>query len=115
MAKDVVCAEAELSIAANNLVEYADFLCRTMEAYIAVLSEIQERGIQDDLVCSKLSAIALALKPYKTSIKDECEEVAIDVNAYIDFDLYCISHFTTSTYKNCATSESIVAVIPVGN
>ena len=54
-----------------------------MEAYIAVLSEIQERGIQDDLVCSKLSAIALALKPYKTSIKDECEEVAIDVNAYM--------------------------------
>ena len=83
MAKDVVCAEAELSIAANNLVEYADFLCRTMEAYIAVLSEIQERGIQDDLVCSKLSAIVLALKPYKTSIKDECEEVAIDVNAYM--------------------------------
>lgn len=83
MAKDVVCAEAELSIAANNLVEYADFLCRTMETYIAVLSEIQERGIQDDLVCSKLSAIALALKPYKTSIKDECEEVAIDVNAYM--------------------------------
>ena len=83
MAKDVVCAEAELSIAANNLVEYADFLCRTMEAYIAVLSEIQERGIQDDLVCSKPSAIALALKPYKTSIKDECEEVAIDVNAYM--------------------------------
>ena len=34
-------------------------------------------------VCSKLSAIALALKPYKTSIKDECEEVAIDVNAYM--------------------------------
>lgn len=25
MAKDIVCAEAELSIAANNLVEYADF------------------------------------------------------------------------------------------
>ena len=78
MAKDIVCAEAELSIAANNLVEYADFLSRTMESYVAVLSEIQEKGIQDDLVCSKLSSIAQSLKPYKTSIKDECEDVASD-------------------------------------
>ena len=83
MAKDIVCAEAELSIAANNLVEYADFLSRTMESYVAVLSEIQEKGIQDDLVCSKLSSIAQSLKPYKTSIKDECEDVASDVKDYI--------------------------------
>ena len=83
MAKDIVCAEAERSIAANNLVEYADFLSRTMESYVAVLSEIQEKGIQDDLVCSKLSSIAQSLKPYKTSIKDECEDVASDVKDYI--------------------------------
>ena len=42
MAKDIVCAEAELSIAANNLVEYADFLSRTIESYVTVLSEIQK-------------------------------------------------------------------------
>lgn len=83
MAKDIVCAEAELSIVANNLVEYADFLSRTMEKYVAVLSEIQEKGIQDDLVCSNLSSIAQSLKPYKTSIKDECEDVAADVKDYI--------------------------------
>ena len=83
MAKDIVCAEAELSIAANNLVEYADFLSRTMESYVAVLSEIQEKGIQDDLVCSKLSSIAQSLKPYKTSINGECEEIADDVRVYI--------------------------------
>lgn len=80
---DVVCAEAELSTAANNLVEYADFLSRTMEAYTTVLAEIQEKGIQDDLVCSKLSSIAQSLKPYKTSIKDECVDISTDVRDYI--------------------------------
>lgn len=80
---DIVCAEGELSIAANSLVEYADFLSRTMEAYVSVLSEIQEKGIQDDLVCSKLSSIAQSLQPYKTLIKDECEDVAADVRDYI--------------------------------
>lgn len=83
MAKDIVCAEEELSIVANNLVEYADFLSRTMESYVTVLSEIQEKGIQDDLVCSKLSLIAQSLKPYKTSIKDECEDIAANVRGYI--------------------------------
>ena len=33
--------------------------------------------------CSKLSSIAQSLKPYKTSIKDECEDVASDVKDYI--------------------------------
>lgn len=83
MKVDIVCAEGELSIAANKLVEYADFLSRTMESYVAVLAEIQEKGIQDDLVCSKLSSIARSLNPYKTSIKDECDDIAGDVRAYI--------------------------------
>ena len=80
---DIVCAESELSIAANNLVEYADFLVRTIEAYISVLSEIQEKGIQDDLVCSKLSSIAQSLEPYKISIMEECEDIAGEVRDYI--------------------------------
>ena len=54
-----------------------------MESYVAVLSEIQGKGIQDDLVCSKLSSIAQSLKPYKTVIKDECEDIAADVKNYI--------------------------------
>lgn len=83
MKTDIVCAESELSMAVNNLVEYADFLTRTMESYISVLSEIQENGIQDDLVCSKLSSIAQSLKPYKTSILDECEDIFTDVKDYI--------------------------------
>lgn len=80
---DIVCAEGELSIAANNLVEYSEFLSRTIEAYVIVLSEIQEKGIQDDLVCSKLSSIANSLKPYKMSIQDECETIVTDVKDYI--------------------------------
>lgn len=81
---DIVCAEGELSMAVNNLVEYADFLARTIEAYIQTLSEIQEKGIQDDLVCARLSALAQALEPYKTTITSECEEIAADVRDYIN-------------------------------
>lgn len=83
MRTDIVCAEAELSVAANNIVEYADFLSRTIESYISVLSDIQEKGIQDDLVCAKLSSIAHSLQPYKTSIKEECEDIATDTRDYI--------------------------------
>lgn len=83
MKTDIVCAEAELSIAVNNIVEYADFLSRTIEAYISVLAEIQEKGVQDELVCSKLSAIAQSLKPYKISVKEECDNFAADVRKYI--------------------------------
>ncbi len=84
MNTDIVCAEGELSIAANNLAEYADFLSRIMEAYVDILSQIQNNGIQDDLVCLKLSSIAQSLNPYKTSIKDECEDITADIRNYID-------------------------------
>lgn len=83
MKRDIVCAESELSIAANNIIEYADFLSRTMEVYIAILAEIQEKGIQDDLVCSKLSAIAQSLAPYKKSVDSECRALGDDVKDYI--------------------------------
>lgn len=83
MSVDIVCAEGELSIAVNSLAEYADFLARTIEAYVQTLSEIQEKGIQDDLVCSKLSALARDLEPYKTAIPEECEAIAADVKEYI--------------------------------
>jgi len=83
MRADIVCAEGELSVAANNLVEYADFLSRAMQSYIAILSDIQEKGIQDDLICSKLSSIADSLRPYLTSVEDECMDIAMDVRSYI--------------------------------
>lgn len=83
MARDIVCAEAELSIAANNLVEYADFLSRTIESYIDVLYKIQTRGIRDDLVCSELSSIAQMIEPCKAEIKEVCDEISADVREYI--------------------------------
>ena len=80
---DIVCAESELSMAANNIVEYADFLSRMLETYFSILSDIQDKGIQDDLVCSKLSSIYQSLKSYKESLPCECEEVASNVRNYI--------------------------------
>ncbi len=80
---DIVCAEGELSMAVNRLTAYADFLARTLEAYLQTLSDIQEKGIQDELVCAKLAALAQALEPCKTAIPAACDALAADVHSYI--------------------------------
>ncbi|WP_040214962.1 hypothetical protein [Clostridium polynesiense] len=79
MRVDIICAEDEMSMAANNIMGYADFLSRSIESYIAILAEVQEKGIKDDLVSSRLSAIASSLMPVKTSIFNECQAIAVDI------------------------------------
>lgn len=81
--KDVICSEAELSIAANNIVEYADFLVRSIESYVSILSEIQGDGIKDDLVCARLSEIANKLSPCKITISKVCEDVQSGITSYM--------------------------------
>ncbi len=83
MRVDIVCAEAQLAKAANNLAEYGDFLGRTIEAYLLILADLQNKGIQDAEVCAKLSALAQSLIPYKTAIPKECEAMVADVRSYI--------------------------------
>lgn len=84
MGKDVVCVESELAIASNQITGYADFLSRSIESYVAILKGIQERGIQDDLVCSKLSEIAQSVTPYKEYIVKTCDEIAAEIRDYVD-------------------------------
>lgn len=84
MEKDVVCVESELSIAHNKIVEYGNFLSEAIESYVAILAEVQERGIQDDLVCSKLSEVAQSVTPYKTYIVETCNEIADEIRDYVD-------------------------------
>ena len=83
MKTDVVSAEAEMSVAANNIQEYASFLSRTIQEYTNILAEIQNKAIQDDLICAKLSGIEKSLRPYKTSFADDGEELKQAVKEFI--------------------------------
>ncbi len=80
MAKDIVYDEIELSMAMNSIVNYADFLSRCMEQYIGLLNRLKNKGIQDELICSKIEELALAMKPYKTVIYEECKSINEKVN-----------------------------------
>lgn len=77
MGKYVYIKESELSRASNQIKSYADFLSRSLEEYIQILATVQnEKAIADELICSRLSALAEQILPYKTSIYDECEKIS---------------------------------------
>lgn len=84
MNKDTIYDEMELSIAANNLLNYADFLSRSIESYIILINEVQENGIKDELICSKLSDLVSRVTPYKTAIYNEVEKINSEINKAIE-------------------------------
>lgn len=83
MNKDIIYNENELSIAANSIVTYADFLTRCIADYTAILKDIQAKGIKDDLITSKLSELSATLTPYATAIYDGGKEISSNVNKSI--------------------------------
>lgn len=83
MEKKVVNAENELSIAANKINNYGEFLCRSIEKYIAILAKIQNGAIKDQLISAKLSNLASQLKPYRSSVLTECE----NISSYVKSDI----------------------------
>ena len=80
MGKDIIYDENELAIAVNSIMGYADFLARCIEEYVGLLNELQNKGIQDELVCSEITGLIATIEPYKTSIYDTCESVAGKIN-----------------------------------
>ena len=92
MEKDIVCSEAELMSAANKILNYGDFLSRTISSYTQILGEIQEKGIRDQLVCSKLSSIAASLESYRNTIPEDCMEIKENISEYIN-DVAEADHF----------------------
>lgn len=84
MEKYVYVKESELSRACNQIKAYADFLSRCIEEYEQILATMQnEKAIADELICSKLSSIVEQIKPYKTSIYDECEKISAIIGSNI--------------------------------
>lgn len=81
--KDVVYDEIELSMAMNSIENYADFLSRCIEQYIGLLNKLKNKGIQDELICSKIEELATTMRPYKAVIYDECKNISEKVNKSI--------------------------------
>ena len=84
MTHDVICDEAELMIAANQIMDYAQFLDESIGTYIKILAKIQNKGIKDDLVCARLSELATEVKPVKTSLAKCSEDTVVKIRQYVD-------------------------------
>ena len=83
-AKDIVCAEGELSYAAREIQDYAAFLIKSIKTYDRIIAGVQRSAIQDDLICARLSAIVNALDPYEKEITDASDKVSRLVKRYIE-------------------------------
>lgn len=62
MDKNIVYSEAELSMASNKITDYIDFLKKTLDEYIEIISDINKDGVQGSVACKELSSIALSLE-----------------------------------------------------
>lgn len=84
MTRDVICDEAELAITANQIMDYAYFLDGCISTYIKILRRLQEEGIQDDLVCAKLSELAAEVGPVREALSESGEEVSQYIRQYLN-------------------------------
>lgn len=68
MNKDIVYDEKELSIAANQLLNYGEFLCKSIEEYVIILKELKSKGIIDDKICGNIEELIDKISLYKNDI-----------------------------------------------
>lgn len=69
MKQDFILAESEISIAVNKMTNVSDFLVKSVDNYISILSDMQEKGIHDKRICAELSALAEQVKANRASIQ----------------------------------------------
>lgn len=80
---DIVCAEGELSMAANQITRHAEFLVSTIGEYRTILADIQENGIRDEAICSKLAGISMRLVWDRYTLEAETKDVSGKVRKHI--------------------------------
>jgi len=107
MVKDVISHEAELSMIINSISTYVEFLISTIEEYALILKEVQDTGIEDDLIRGELTTLVMSLKGC-ISMLNECTEsvansVTQGVNQIAHFDSFA---FPVSDFK---IIESLIA------
>lgn len=80
---DIVCAEAELSMAANQITRHAEFLVSTIGEYRTILADIQENGIRDEVICSRLARISGNLVHDSQTLQEETADISSKVGRHI--------------------------------
>ena len=68
MVKDIIYDESEISIAANQLINYVDFLGQCIDEYISALNELKTKGIEDDKICANVEELINEISTYKSKI-----------------------------------------------
>lgn len=84
MKNDFVLSESEISIAVNKITKHAEFLAQSIDTYITILSEIQNKGIKDKLICGELSNLAADAKRNQDSIVKVYEKLNLYIKAELD-------------------------------
>lgn len=82
MSKDVVCVDDELYAASSNIIEYCETLNRIIEDYISIIERIQEDGIQDELICTRLNELIDSVQPYIEYINNEKNLILSQTRSY---------------------------------
>ena len=82
--KDIVCAEAELSVAANQIANYANCLATSIEQYSNVLADIWSHGIVDEQVRVRLNLLKFRVLAHKKILAEQGDEIQKAIKSYID-------------------------------
>ena len=83
MKEDFVLVEYEMAIAVNKITNTIDFLSRSIDSYIKILSDVQKKGIEDRMICSELSDLAERVRNKQESLEILYNELGKEVNSGI--------------------------------
>ncbi len=84
MNRDIICDEDEFLSVAKSSWNYVIFLISSIETYINILTDIQEEGLQDQLICAKISRIVELLQPQKQTLIIESNEINQIIKQYLE-------------------------------
>lgn len=83
MYKDIIYNENELTIAANNIISYTDYIVRCIEELNQIIIDLSKNGIQDELITEKLKVLNEQLTPYKKNMNEYGNNVSQSVKKSI--------------------------------
>lgn len=106
MAKNVVINEAEISKCINAIQSYADFLIMTIEKYNDELQELQNGGIQDEVIRAQIGELAEEVTSYKNMLS----EIITHMSPIVQEGLEAITYIDNFTFPESEMNavESII-------
>ncbi len=81
---NVVYVESELSVAANKIKKYCEFLAKAIEQYADTLVAITGDGISDRKICDELKSLSEKIRPGAENLEIYCTNIRRIVGDAID-------------------------------